>query len=276
MFGFLSTYSGRIHAFDLGLNRGILNFTNLTLLPIVKKFSNYPFWGAMFYSVGYDESAAYASVDVFTERMWIVYQGTHGIGMARLANLVFPTISYVEKSVVFKNLIGLAQRSSIVISYDFNAKSDIEVFRGILSVFLGGFFSRFVGFDFYSGVVFNLNLIVDADFLVSNCSTFSKYATLPSFFLKHKTPAVGVSMLLVGDFFLKAARIFKLKSLIFFFDRLASPSFGHSKIISAFIGSTIMNYYGDNSISLLSSSKTMSLCSNLYARKNFSFSHMYF
>lgn len=276
MFGFLSTYSGRIHAFDLGLNRGILNFTNSSVLPIVEKFNNYVFGDAMFYSVGYDESVAYTRVDAFTERMWVVYQGTHGVGMARLANLVFPTISYVEKSVVFKNLMGLAQHSSLVISYDFNAKSDIEVFRSVLGIFLGGFFSRFAGFDFYSGVVFNLNLLVDVDFFLNSSSLFIKHSALSSFFFKSKTSVTGVSMLLMGDFFLKAVRIFKLKSMIFSFNRLVSSSLGRSKAISAFINSTIMNYYGDNSVSLLSSSKTMSLCSNLYARKNFSFSHAYF
>lgn len=101
-----------------------------------------------------------------------MYQGTHGVGLARSSDLVFPTISYVEKSSLFKNLMGLAQRSAVVVSYDLGAKSDLEVFRGILKVFFDGFFAKFIGFEYDSGVAFNLNLIVDSSYLGENSILF--------------------------------------------------------------------------------------------------------
>lgn len=103
----------------------------------------------------------------------MVYQGTHGTGLAAAADLVFPTLSYVERAVVFKNLMGFAQRSSSVVSYNFDAKSDLDVFRGLLRVFLRGFFDKFVNFDYYCGIFFNLGLVSDFDFLVDNKFVFS-------------------------------------------------------------------------------------------------------
>jgi len=49
-----------------------------------------------------------------------------------------------------------------------------------------------------------------------------------------------------------------------------------TKIAIAPITSQILNYYGDASLTLVSASKTMNLCSNLYRTKNFSFSTYYY
>lgn len=68
--------------------------------------------------------------------------------------------------------MGLAQRSAVVVSYDLGAKSDLEIFRGILQIFFVGFFAKFIGFEYNSGIVFNLNLIVDPSYLCDNSILF--------------------------------------------------------------------------------------------------------
>lgn len=78
----------------------------------------------------------------------------------------------------------------------------------------------------------------------------------------------------MGDFFLNASRILKLKTSLFLMSKIIF-SFSGVKVAESVIASSILNYYGDSSVSLLLSSKTMSLCSSLYAQKNFSFSHVF-
>jgi len=55
LFGFVSTYSGRLHALDAGFSKSILNFTSLTALNSLY-FRNYFNGTSLFYSVGHDES----------------------------------------------------------------------------------------------------------------------------------------------------------------------------------------------------------------------------
>lgn len=171
--------------------------------------------------------------------------------------------------------MGLTQRSAVVVSYELGAKSDLEVFRSMLQTFFVGFFAKFIGFEYDSGVVFNLNLIVDPSYLGENTVLFLNKTVLVS-----KLGAVWnksgkfVLFLLMGDFFLNAVRTFKLKTSLCLMAKIIF-SFSGTKVAESVIASSILNYYGDSSISLLLSSKTMSLCSSLYVHKNFSFSHVF-
>lgn len=63
MFGFLSTYSGRLHALDVGVGRGILNFFSVNPLNI-RRFSHYFSGASVFYSIGHDESVSYTTTNV--------------------------------------------------------------------------------------------------------------------------------------------------------------------------------------------------------------------
>lgn len=274
MFGFLSTYSGRIHALDVGVGRGILNFLSVSSLN-ANSFNNYFLGSSVFYSIGHDESVSYISGVRSVASCWTVYQGTHGVGLARSSDLVFPTLSYVEKSGVFKNLMGVAQKSGVIVSYDLGAKSDLDIFRGILQLFFRGFFAKFVGFGYYSGIVFNLNLIADSSYLRENSILFFTKTLVASKLGMFASRDIGFTpLLLMGSFFLRALHSFRLKTVSGLMSKLVFL-FSGVKVVEAVIASSILNYYGDSSSSLLLSSKTMSLCSSLYAHKNFSFSHVF-
>lgn len=80
--------------------------------------------------------------------------------------------------------------------------------------------------------------------------------------------------LLMGDFFLNTLQTFRQKTSLGLMSKLIF-SFSGVKVAESVISSSVLNYYGDGSTSLLLSSKTMSLCSSLYAHKNFSFSHVF-
>ncbi len=117
--------------------------------------------------------------------------------------MVFPTVSHVEKSAVFVNLMGLVQRSAAVVSYDIGAKSDVEVFRGLLSIFLRGFFNAFTGFNYYLGVYFNLDLTAGLNHLGEAKFLFSDARLVSTRICSVRSFAVVANYLLLGGFFLK-------------------------------------------------------------------------
>jgi len=63
MFGFLSTYSGRLHALDMGVARGILNFFSVNPLNVCR-FNRYFLGSSVFYSIGHDESISYTATNL--------------------------------------------------------------------------------------------------------------------------------------------------------------------------------------------------------------------
>lgn len=58
-----------------------------------------------------------------------MYQGTHGHGIAGLADLILPSFTHVESSVFYKNLIGLVTKTGTALSYNFESKPNIEIFK---------------------------------------------------------------------------------------------------------------------------------------------------
>lgn len=63
MFGFLNTYSGRLHALDIGVGFGILNFFSVNPLN-AGSFSRYFSGSSVFYSIGHDETVSYTTTNL--------------------------------------------------------------------------------------------------------------------------------------------------------------------------------------------------------------------
>lgn len=62
-----------------------------------------------------------------------MYQGTHGHGVASSAQLVLPIFTYVESTAIYKNLLGHVKKSNIAVSYNFGAKTNIEILKLLLA-----------------------------------------------------------------------------------------------------------------------------------------------
>jgi len=85
--------------------------------------------------------------------------------MASLSDLIIPTISFAEKAGTYKNLLGYAQKTRLAVHYDVDAKSDLTIFRSILSLAWQNFFATFFTFSFYAGVRYNLNFDFAVDYM---------------------------------------------------------------------------------------------------------------
>lgn len=59
-----------------------------------------------------------------------------------------------------------------------------------------------------------------------------------------------------------------------FYDRLVSSL--SAKGVNGIVASSVLTYYGDPNLILLSASKTMNMCSNLALKKNISFNNFYY
>ena len=270
-FGFVPQYSAQIHALDVGLTYGIQKFKNFSSLI------SEPSHGStnVFYSVGFESRLP---LNVKNRIPFLVYQGSHGNGLASQANIVFPSISYVERTGFYKNLLGVVQKLDIVVNYSFGALSDLDIFKNLLNFSETLLRKQFFLFTFNSAIRFNFSLLMPVSAFTNSEIFFTKniltlFPFLPKlFFTKcYKQINKFFYYLCVYNFFaLDTCNLKFLKSV----GTLGVEN--SSKIFSNLVSSLVVNYYGDNSSVILASSKTMSLCSNLLKKKNFSFSSTYF
>jgi len=154
-FGILNTYSTRIHTCEVGFQPGKLNFSSLITPPDFKHK-----YAVIVYSIGFDITFLSEFLQSRQKRFllpvtWTVYQGTHGNGFASHANLILPTLSHIEYTTFYKNLLGFVQKSSIAVSYDFDAKTSQAVFKFFLEILSRHYLFSFSGFSFLLSVSFN-------------------------------------------------------------------------------------------------------------------------
>lgn len=92
------------------------------------------------------------------KNIWKVFQGSHGDGIVNFVNLIFPTTTYIERTSVYRNLLGIAQKSSPAILYNRSVLTDKEVFCSVLEVASKFFFNRFFNFNFTQALHYNITL----------------------------------------------------------------------------------------------------------------------
>lgn len=199
-----------------------------------------------------------------------MYQGIHGTGLSKFANLVFPVTSHVEKTAIFKNLMGLAQQTAIVVTYHLNARSDVDVFRGLAQFFSETFFARFANFEYRFGITFSWRLLLANEFFLNSKFLFDSARS--TFRLMDRVGAIPhYHYLLLGGYFLRSIWCINQKLSLLKIVNLVGINLNSRGVITP-LNSLLLNYYGDSSSTIILSSKTMSLCANLYAKKNLSFS----
>lgn len=196
----------------------------------------------------------------------MVYQGSHGGGIASAAHLVLPVLTYVESAMFYKNLLGNVKRSAVAVSYNFLAKTNVDVFRTLLNVFNQQVLFGFSALNFHLSVSFNRNLAVAQEYLYSG-----------AFYL----PLIGAPVTELTDSvrFFSGAHYYLHAYGAFFIigkNKQSGTFFSPiSRVASTPLSSMILNYYGDPNLTLLGASRTMNLCSNLILKRNFSFAQLY-
>lgn len=275
----LNIYSTWVQMLDAGLFVNLRNYTlykNSFLAKIKFEVSNV----FINYFIGFDSHALMqflASVGgrvVRGGKLWNVYQGSHGIGVASFADLIFPSFTPFEKQTSFKTMFGLLQRSNIAINYNFGAKSDSDIFKS-MAAFLGKFFfQNFFKFETVGGLKYNFSLTACTAALVVNgkqtgytklTSGRGSYAIFE--LVKLWRDLCFYNRLFAGSFFVSNLLFFK------FWSNHSLSRITPGTVFNAPTSSTLINYYGDRSNTILIASKTLNLCSSIYLKKNFSFTY---
>lgn len=261
-FGLLHLNSHTIHALDAGFVTGIREFNNF-VIPSAKN---------VIYSVGDDYSDFLKNRRVDS---WLVYQGSHGNGLAEFANLIFPVSSYVERSSFYKNLFGTTRKSSLAIAYDLSLKTDVDVYRFLLSGVLTSSFGNFYRFTYYNGIRYNIALTIYSDLLLTSTRPFFRN----SFFFKilsssriEESGVVFAYNTLYGS--VEMSKNFCIKSVF----SLKNPVTGLNLagVIARVPSNPLMlSYYSDHSNTVVSASKIMQSCSTIFLKKNLSFVSFY-
>lgn len=96
---------------------------------------------------------------------WLVYQGSHGSGIASSAQLILPTSTYVERTVFYRNLFGVVQKSLPAVTYSSVPRTDLEIFQLLLGAARKFVFSQFFCFNFSRAIRYNLDLKIYANVL---------------------------------------------------------------------------------------------------------------
>lgn len=80
--------------------------------------------------------------------------------IAGFSNLILPTTTYVERTVFYKNLLGLTQKSLPAVLYSRVPRTDKEIFSEMLT-YAGRFlFKNFFCFNFKQAIAYNYALSV--------------------------------------------------------------------------------------------------------------------
>lgn len=157
-FSVLNTYSSRIHALDAGLNTSFSKtFYGNTLNAA--RGSKYRTGTLIFYSLGFDHISFKDMVNArvaAAENLWVVYQGTHGNGVAASAHLILPIFSYVESAMFYRNLLGDVKKSKVAVAYNYSLKTNLDIFRLLLEgVVTASPLFRFSTLNFMLSTTFN-------------------------------------------------------------------------------------------------------------------------
>lgn len=97
---------GNINSKELGLFSNKKNY---------KKGSN------LYYLLGSE------TIKGLNENDFVIYQGTHNEKIRTKFNVILPTLNWTEKSSVYLNCLGVAQKTNIVMSGPTNARSDWKI-----------------------------------------------------------------------------------------------------------------------------------------------------
>lgn len=171
-------------------------------------------------------------------------------------------MSYIERTSVYKNALGLVQRNGLTLSPNAYLYSDNIIFRGILEVVCAAFFLKFFRFRFASCMSYNLQLTTSLDFYQTSSleaptvfnSTNNNYYSISTYALYGFEypvvfPTFSDSLGVLAKFFNNTT------DTVIFYNVFSSP---------------IVAYYGDLSSTVISASKTMNLSSKAFFKKNFS------
>jgi anaerobic selenocysteine-containing dehydrogenase len=179
--------------------------------------------------------------------------------LAGQAHLILPTTSYIEKTVFFKNLLGVVQTSSGAVIYSKYPKTNVEIFLDILLYTGSAFLKNFFYFNFKRAVVYNFSLDVCAEAL----NTVPRSTLLP----RNVNSYYYVSTYWAYFSYNFDTKNFKSTDVVNFFLNF----FGHvsgSRLYCKPLASSLVNYYSDPALVALSASKTMNTCSSLFLKKN--------
>lgn len=261
-FGFLHQYSTALNLLSAGvLTKPFFNKqasfihedTNRSLFKFFSKKSTF------IYLIGCDTFSLKAKN---RSNSFLVYQGAHGMRGASNADLILPSVTYVEKVGIFRNILGTVQRMEVVVKYLFGAKSDLEIFHGLTVLAEAFFFKNFFNFSFNSGLIFNVSLLLSTELILDSAAFF--YNAKNSLYAKEQLRSLSYIL------------TYNLKALAGTLNLIVLEATIGGKIFPNFLESSVVNYYGDDSFTVLVASRTMSLCSNLSLKKNFSFSSTYY
>ena len=278
-FGFIYQYSGPLAAIDSGLASQFPRTLNFNFSSLLSNLTVFAPKFARPYSVIYTlASELNALSSKLINPHFLIYQGSHGTATASNAFLSFPTVTYVEKSSFFKNLIGLVQKTELAVKYDFGLKTDVEIFRSMLIFFLSHNSLSHRNFSYRGGVLLNTSLIVSKEKLLNSAffSSTSLIKLREVFSTKSDVSFNATFLKLYSSFYYVIAHSYALMLSPLNQIAVNTNSSLMGKIFSNTLQSTTINYYGDGGVSLLTSSKTMSLCSNIALKKNFSFTTIYY
>lgn len=269
--GFVFQYSAQLQAVDLGLANGIVKLNTCDNRKLLGLSSTHT---RVIYSMGLADNLVLRC----NANSFLLFQGSHGHGLLTAANLILPSITYAEKVGTYRNLRGITKTANIVVDYNFGSKDDIAIFNDILLSLKNTGLFRFFTFAFKNGLFFNFSLLLFNEFFLNlDLKNFSiTYNLLP---VSSQLLAIYGSSSLNKFFYYTVVYSrpkFRLQSICTFFDEFVLRNLMLSKIFTNLLSSSVLNYYEGGSSLLLRASKTMSLCSNLFLKKNFSFASTYF
>lgn len=168
-FGFVLQYSAHIHFFDGGVDNGVLKFKTFGTLPMT---SSGLLNCNIAYSVGFTEKLFLKK----RSNLFLVFQGTHGGPSQRYSDLIFPAVTHVEKVGAYRNLVGIVQKSNLIVDYAFGARSDFLIFRTLLDAVWSYKAINFFRLAFKNAVLFNFWLTLANEFFLNRA--FDRFAAI--------------------------------------------------------------------------------------------------
>lgn len=228
---------------------------------------------SIFYAVGFDSSIEWFKLH---KKSYLIYQGSTGVGLATAADVIFPVLTYVEKIGTFCNLLGVRQKTNLVVKYGFESKTDFDVFYSFLQLFKN--YLKLEQFDLFrvNGLSFNLALSNSVDllsdsYLSSEFTVTTRVSAFLSAYYKNFRPKAVLCMFHYLFTYNSKLLQYSLNSSLF------GATFSQiGKIFPNLVSSVALNYYGDVGSVFVLASRTMNLCSQLNLKKNFSFTSSYY
>lgn len=272
--GFTNDYASKANAFALGFNTGIHSYLESNFYTIATRCTNN--LKTILYSIGDDSNFLTKLSTNQRLNRFLIYQGSHGNGLANQADMILPTTTYIEKESTFLTLNNNLVNSRIVLAAPKQTKPDSLIFSAFFEFFLKKnlkfFFFRLINFrkSFQYAAIhmgYLNKLRMNYFFLNNNMS-------LNYFFLKTDFTQIKInSYYLLSVFGRRKLNNITFTKLAFTFLNyfLHTPIYCRKYPINTFL----LNYYSDETNVILGASKVMVSCSNVFLKKNFSFSQYY-